>query len=96
MVTGGEGVGMTVRRGIIKQSPTQGIISRRGMGMVLGGKFQVPPLLYETLHAYLPGIPLFVAAFMRGGIHLDVSTTAYQHIELCLQLETVQLSYTTC
>ena len=35
---GGDGV----RRGIIP-GPTQGIISRRGMGMVLGGKFQVPP-----------------------------------------------------
>ena len=43
-----------------------------GNGMVLGGKFQVPPLLYETEHAYLPGIPLFMAAFMGGGIHLDV------------------------
>ena len=70
---GGEGV----RRGIIPGS-TQGIISGRGVEMILGGKFQVPPLLYETLHAYLPGIPLFVAAFMGGGIHLDV-----------LQLETV-------
>ena len=46
--------------------------------MVLGGKLQVPPFLYETLHAHLPRIPLFVAAFMGGGIHFDV-----------LQLETV-------
>ena len=58
--------------------------------MVLGGEFQVPPLLYETRHVYLPVIPLFVAAFMREGIHLDVSTThLYQPLNSVLQLETV-------
>ena len=52
--------------------------------MVLGGEFQVLPLLYETRHAHLPVIPLFEAAFMGEGIHLDVSTTQLcQYIELC-------------
>ena len=42
---------------------------------MLGGEFQVQPLLSETQHARLSGIPLFVAASMGEGIHLDVSTT---------------------
>ena len=61
-----------------------------GGGMVSRGEFQVPPLLYETLHVYLPRIPLFVTAFMGGGIHLDVSR--YNHVSTLnsvLQLETV-------
>ena len=60
---------------------------------MLGGEFLVPPLLYETLHAYLPGIPLFVTAFMRGEIHLDMSK--HNHISTLnsvLQLETVAVS----
>ena len=56
----------------------------RGGGGVLGGEFHVPPLLYEILHAHNPGIPLFVAAFMREEINPDVSTTQlFQYVELC-------------
>ena len=41
-------------------------------------------MYWGTLHAHLSGIPLFVAAFMGGGIPLDVSTTHnVNNIELC-------------
>ena len=55
-------------------------------------------MYWETLHAHLSGIPLFVAAFMGGGIPLDVSMTQpCQHIELCTSAgnsRSLQLSYT--
>ena len=66
--------------------------------MELGGEFQVPPLLHETQHAHLPGIPLFVAAFIGEGISLDVSMTHLcQYIELCTSAgngRSLQFSYT--
>ena len=64
---------------------------------MLGGEFQVLPLLYEILHAHNPGIPLFVDAFMREEIHLDASTTQLcQYVELCTlagNSRSLQLSY---